>query len=978
MKAQIKAIVASAVVIVLCLAAVGGVTYSWFSDSEESTIDITAGKIDVTATWGNITLSSYNYSNTTVITENNVDYTFPFNSGKAKMTEISDYGLLAKTITVKNMVPGDSISFDISDVTLTTDINVLFSYGCSIQTIFGPSENPFDLKMTQLNDGSNFGGYNNYPVSGSGNTITFTGIHVDLAMKTSAGNEYQGSSYKIQFFVKAIQGNMPSSTTTAINTSGINEISLQSNEGEQPTQTTTQATMTFDGTGLDAQDLSITLIPGSTNGYSSSEVGENDTILGGISVTSSAEEHALVGTWTTISFDIPGLYESDDLNVYHNGVLIISAGSVVDGYTGTVNSFSATYNNTTGKTTIKFDTSLGFSKYHVAGNFPVACDGKYYKAIDSAISAADDGSRIVLLKSITRDTDIRIESGQKITLDLNGKDITGNKRIRVYGSLDIVGQGKIVSSDYPIAVYSNNNTSVSNHVSIGPKVTLTNTNDNDYALALFPYYDSSASKFVNNGFNTEVTINGTINGVIGTLGTHTNDTNRSKLTIDGATINGQGYFPGNVDYIIKNTTFNSETTALTFKGGYIDIQDCKFNCEKTLSITPAFVSCSNGGFDANTAIYIEQKNGYPLVKSVTLSNNTFNTPEGFIGNILQYSADEGKLITFDSDGEQKDIVFADMFAASISVTLQTFKTDGVTVKQSLPCVMYFTTLELANSYSITLCESQFSPMKVKEGTFGNPIPLVTVVNNSEQLAVELKKNVERTYLVLENDCNVDITPWIDGTGTFGTENTRSITIDLNGHTLIFNNTNNDWNGIYIKNEDATLTLKNGKITNSGYNNGPWNRHDINFHCKVELYNIISDKAIAVKKDSILKSVDISDDRADDDYLLWIQATGATVTIEDCNLHNTKSSGTTRGIAIKDQYVPPAELVTLKVSGTSFETTKKAAVLVTSTAGANISWGEGNDISKVEADSTNAIWNDKDRESAWDLVTVTGCTKIKEP
>ena len=47
MKAQMKAVMASAVVIVLALAAVSGVTYSWFSDTESSEIKIQTGNLDV-------------------------------------------------------------------------------------------------------------------------------------------------------------------------------------------------------------------------------------------------------------------------------------------------------------------------------------------------------------------------------------------------------------------------------------------------------------------------------------------------------------------------------------------------------------------------------------------------------------------------------------------------------------------------------------------------------------------------------------------------------------------------------------------------------------------------------------------------------------------------------------------------------------------------------------------------------------------
>ena len=46
MKAQTRMIVASVIVIAFALTAVSGITYSWFSDTEQAEIDITAGKVD--------------------------------------------------------------------------------------------------------------------------------------------------------------------------------------------------------------------------------------------------------------------------------------------------------------------------------------------------------------------------------------------------------------------------------------------------------------------------------------------------------------------------------------------------------------------------------------------------------------------------------------------------------------------------------------------------------------------------------------------------------------------------------------------------------------------------------------------------------------------------------------------------------------------------------------------------------------------
>lgn len=114
------------------------------------------------------------------------------------------------------------------------------------------------------------------------------------------------------------------------------------------------------------------------------------------------------------------------------------------------------------------------------------------------------------------------------------------------------------------------------------------------------------------------------------------------------------------------------------------------------------------------------------------------------------------------------------------------------------------------------------------------------------------------------------------------------------------------------------------------------------------------------------------------YALWIQA-GADVTLNGCTINSINpTGGNNRAIKIADEYVDAPTLTKLSVSGTTFKSQKKAAVLVTSTAGANIVWGAGNDISEVAADAVNAVWNDADRVAAWDLVTVSGCTKFQEP
>ncbi len=262
------------------------------------------------------------------------------------------------------------------------------------------------------------------------------------------------------------------------------------------------------------------------------------------------------------------------------------------------------------------------------------------------------------------------------------------------------------------------------------------------------------------------------------------------------------------------------------------------------------------------------------------------------------------------------------------------------------------------------------------------VTVPAIISDSNEFTETLKpddsnmddESLRHISVIMSEDLTVDVTAWQND--AIGGNLTETVTIDGQGHTLTFNQTNNDWNNIVITN-DATLIIKNAHITNTGKNDGPWNRHDINFACKVVLENVTSDKALAFKNDATLKNVTISDDRANDDYLIWIQANGQTVEIDELTIIDTKTSGTTRGIKIEEQYVDAPEKVTLVVKNASFDTSKKAAILVKSVAGADITL-ENIDISNVDADKVNAVWCDEASITYASLITVTGGTCINEP
>ena len=260
------------------------------------------------------------------------------------------------------------------------------------------------------------------------------------------------------------------------------------------------------------------------------------------------------------------------------------------------------------------------------------------------------------------------------------------------------------------------------------------------------------------------------------------------------------------------------------------------------------------------------------------------------------------------------------------------------------------------------------------------------VDSSEELGEILKMDKEHIVIELGSFARstagkeyvVEIAPY--GTKAWGTENTKTITINANGNTINFKNTNSDWNAIYCTNKDAKLIINNAYLTNSGYNGGPWNRHDIYFINEVELNNVTSDKAIALNSAAKLNSVSISDEHVDnsDTYGLWIRPTGQTVEIDNLTIvaHTSKSGD--RGIKIDEQYLSEEEIgkVALTVKNSKFVTQEKAAIMVKSQAGADITL-ENVDISGVAGDDFNAVWVDEDGKDQKDKVNVSGGFVIVE-
>ena len=253
-----------------------------------------------------------------------------------------------------------------------------------------------------------------------------------------------------------------------------------------------------------------------------------------------------------------------------------------------------------------------------------------------------------------------------------------------------------------------------------------------------------------------------------------------------------------------------------------------------------------------------------------------------------------------------------------------------------------------------------------------------LVFDGASLAKVLTSDQEDIFVALGNDIDVAITSLgsiTPGSGEYklGGENTKNITIDLNGNKL--NVTTTYWSALGAKNEDALFTIKNGTMTSTGNSAGTWNAWDLRFsNCNYAFENVVFGKAVAldnVGKSTSMKNVTITDNRNGDTYGLWITAEGQTVTLEDCVIDMTPATDG-RGIKIDNQYVAAAEqkMVTLNVKDVTLKTDEKAAILVKSVAGAEINV-DGINITEVKEDKEFAVWVDEDAAAYADKVVVTG-------
>lgn len=247
--------------------------------------------------------------------------------------------------------------------------------------------------------------------------------------------------------------------------------------------------------------------------------------------------------------------------------------------------------------------------------------------------------------------------------------------------------------------------------------------------------------------------------------------------------------------------------------------------------------------------------------------------------------------------------------------------------------------------------------------------------DKENIVDLLKANEEVIEVTLTEDVE------LSGQFTFGGADTKSITINGTAYTRAAERpviTLKSSYNYYFRavNPEAKLYLNDVDIVIvDGNGANTWDVDDLLLDIDVEANNVKFDGAVALDGCRTAKFDGCSFNETRDYYAMWIcPQFNKNVTIANSAFVSP------RGIKIDDQYIEQnggtVTKTTLNVSNTSFKTAKKAAILVKSSAGADITL-ENIDITEVAADPINAVWVDEDAKQYADLVTVKGGTKVIE-
>ena len=563
---------------------------------------------------------------------------------------------------------------------------------------------------------------------------------------------------------------------------------------------------------------------------------------------------------------------------------------------------------------------------------------EYYATLAAAVAEAQAGETVTMLVNVTPSEQVVIN--KSIILNLNSKTITGTGA--TYRPLKVAGN----NSD--IAVTIKNGTVKTENVTTKPEqaacvlvydgadVTFENVvmNGSNYGVLMAGYNDYATG--VSNNNITSIVVNG----------------ENTNIKAVNAAIIAQGAYPnisiqinaGNVESTESIAIYQPTKGDLTINGGtitgstavYVKAGDLKVNGGTIIGNGEyaGYEYVESGATSTGDAIVIESCNyGYYGAPTALIEGGVINSTNAAPVASYQYENNE-QVKNFIKGGTFNKEIASDLIAPGYKLEEIAYGTYGVVVDPA-----YGKVAKIGETYYETLAEA------IAAVGAGNVV------------------------IELVNDATLDY----NAREAYGTAETTSLTINGNGKTLTLNQKNSDWSSFGLANADAKVVFNNMIIEKTGYGDtsGAWNTHTIIFSSNVEMTDVTVNNSMAVQNSATLNNVTINE--ANGYYGLWINGNGQTVTMNGGSINATNGG---RGIKIADQYINAPASVTLNVTGTTFNTAEKAAVLVSSKAGAAIT-ASNVDITNVAEDKVNFAWVDEDWAAHYGEVTVTGGTVSQE-
>lgn len=400
MKAQAKALVASLIIVALGLSAVSGITYSWFSASEDADVTVKTGYIDLDVGEPNIMAGSggYAYSGTITLNATNVATLESNAEVKVKKTATSPYQVI-----INNAAPGDYVSLTFDDIKVSNSINAYYyekaESSSDVVVIDGVDSNP-EYLSANTSPHILYGG-----AGGGSKTVT-------IKIPTTASLERVTCTASFSF--NAIQFNAPIDTTSMTSTisMGTNVFALNTSSS----LTSESVAVAFEGTdGLN--NKSIEVAPATSAEAASYSSVSGTTVLAGVTVTPEAGV-TFVGVPVKLTFVLNGDYEEPSgvlsgVTIYHGNAVFSE---------GEGESIYASYDDVTGKTTVTVVTKQGFSSYFLTIPGVAKIGNDYYSTLAEAFDVAMTSKNPVEIDVLANSggDGIAVASGSVITVDFNG------------------------------------------------------------------------------------------------------------------------------------------------------------------------------------------------------------------------------------------------------------------------------------------------------------------------------------------------------------------------------------------------------------------------------------------------------------------------------------------------------------------------------------------------------------------------------